>query len=569
MKRRYRRWTTVLALSLVTAMLVPGPVGASHKPAPVDIQFLTISDWHGQLDSLSVFGEGTFGGAAVLSSYFRQEEAANPNTLIFTAGDAIGATPPLSNFFDDEPAIRAMRLMGVDVDTLGNHNFDRGTAALQNLLNIATDTSGAEAGDPIAYVSANLKNRDANITGVKDFALLTVGGVKVAVIGVTNPEAPELTFPGSFGTIEITKPSTAANKARANAKKAGAQVFVLLSHMGVTGFDDTGAAFGPLIDLANDTGGFDLIVGDHTDIGYVGKIGSALVVENRSRGRTYARISMRVDPSNGRIISEAVDIVDPVSADVTPDPAIVDYLAPLRTQLTALLSVVNGQSTVQIPRTDSCGNTAGRTCESLVGNVVTDAMRTRYAAHFAITNSGGLRAAMTCPTTDNPLDFCPAFTGPNYDITSGQILTVLPFGNLAATVTINGAELKSELENGVSSMPGVNGRYPQVSGLCFSYDVSAPAGSRVTSVVYQAADGTCTGGPVDLTAGSLYKVVMNDFMANGGDGYLNVASRMATQELLDQVVIAYMGTVGTISPSVQGRIVCTTSGATACPTVLP
>src|SRR6266545_3868751 len=101
---------------------------------------------------------------------------------------------------------------------------------------------------------------------------------------------------------------------------------------------------------------------------------------------------------------------------------------PVNAQLAPILSTVIGQSTVFVPRTDACGNTAGRTCESLEGNVTADAMRTTYGTDFAITNSGGLRADLTCPTTDNPSDFCPAFTPPPFPITRGQVLTVLPFG---------------------------------------------------------------------------------------------------------------------------------------------
>ncbi len=126
-------------------------------------------------------------------------------------------------------------------------------------------------------------------------------------------------------------------------------------------------------------------------------------------------------------------------------------------------------------------------CESLIGNVTTDALRLTYNTDFAITNSGGLRADLTCPTTDLPSDFCPAYTPPPYPITRGQVLGVLPFGNVVFTVDISGAELKTFLENGVSLMPSANGRFPQVSGLCFTYDIEAAAGSRVLSAVRQAA----------------------------------------------------------------------------------
>jgi 2',3'-cyclic-nucleotide 2'-phosphodiesterase (5'-nucleotidase family) len=227
---------------------------------------------------------------------------------------------------------------------------------------------------------------------------------------------------------------------------------------------------------------------------------------------------------------------------------------------------------VYIPRADSCGRADGRLCESLIGDVTTDAMRATYSGlgvDFAITNSGGLRADLTCPTADNPSDFCPPYTPPPYPITRGSVLGVLPFGNLSFTVAVNGAELKSMLENGVSLMPSAQGRFPQVSGLCFTYDISAPAGSRVLGAVRQAADGSCTGAAVDLTAASSYKIVENDFMASGGDGYPNFYARGTTQGIMDVDVADYITAHSPLSPALQGRVQCTTSGATACPVTLP
>ncbi len=572
---RIRRKTLIVVVALIAlAMLMPVPATSADSDVKdtVDLQFITISDWHAQLDPLFVFGEGTFGGAAELATYFDTERANNPNTLIFTAGDAYGGSPPLSGFFNEEPAVRAMRMMGVDYDTFGNHNFDRGFQHLQQMIDLARSGPGDEPGEPFKYVVANLENRDANLKHVKDFDIIKVGGVKVAVIGVINPEAPTLVFPGSFGTMVPTDPVAAANAARARAKQKGAQIFVLLAHMGVTGFDGGGNAFGPLVDLANGVQGFDLIVGDHTNAEFSDTINGAVVVENRSRGRTYARVSMTVEVGKQKattVTSSSVEFVDPVSAAVTPDLEIVAFLAPLKAELNELLGQVIGQSTVFVPRADSCGQSAGRTCESLVGNVVTDAMRDRYGVDFAITNSGGLRADLTCPTADLPDDFCPAPDGGDHEITAGQVLTVLPFGNSVVTLSVTGAELKAHLERGVSAMPGVSGRFAQVSGLCFTYDIHAAAGSRVTGAVFQEADGSCGTTAVDLTAGSTYTLAENDFMASGGDGYPVDIGSAATRDFMDQVVIDYITANTPISPAIQGRINCTSSGATACPTILP
>ncbi len=567
--KRKSRFFVYFGVLLAVLILIAGTTASAARPT-VTLQFLTVSDWHAQLDPLSVFGVGNVGGAAVLSTYFQQERAANPNTLTLTGGDAYGASPPLSGFFNEEPAVLAMRMMGFNADTFGNHNFDKGTAHLQQMIDLANAPSGAQPGQPFQYVSANLKNREANLSGVKDYQIFEVGGVKVAVIGLTNPEAPTLVFPGAFGTIEVTDPIPAANKARAQARMDGAKVFVALIHAGITGFDPvTGQAFGPLIDFANNVGGFDLIVGDHTDFEYSGIHNNALVVENRSKGRTYARIQLTVDAANGRLINRSVSFITPFTTGVTPDPAIEALLQPYRDALGPIFSVIVGNSSRFIPRADACGNGPGRTCESLVGNVTTDSMRFTYATDFAITNAGGLRADLTCPLVDLPTDFCPSYTPPPYPISRGQVQTVLPFGNVVVTLSLNGAELKAFLENGVSQMPAANGRFPQVSGLCFTYDIAAAAGSRVLSAVHQAADGSCTGAAVDLTAASTYTLATNDFVASGGDSYPVVIGRSTSREIMDQVLADYLTSSGTVSPAIQGRIACTSSGTAVCPTVIP
>jgi 2',3'-cyclic-nucleotide 2'-phosphodiesterase (5'-nucleotidase family) len=229
--------------------------------------------------------------------------------------------------------------------------------------------------------------------------------------------------------------------------------------------------------------------------------------------------------------------------------------------LQPILGTVIGTSSKPIPHGDSCGTENGRTCESLEGDIVTDAMRTAYTTDFALTNSGGLRADLTCPAEDAPDDFCPA-NGPANAITQGQVLAVLPFGNVVSTAKITGEQLKAMLETGVSGMPSPSGGFPQVSGLCFTYDIGKEPGSRITNVVRQADDGTCTGEAVDLTAASTYMLATNDFTAAGGDGYPDISALATTRDPLDEVTADYIKFQGTISPEIQGRITCT---GDACP----
>jgi len=466
------------------------------------------------------------------------------------------------------PAILGERLMGIDIGTFGNHNFDRGVAHLQQMIDLAGSTNPAVVGDPFSYVSANLQNRDDELSGVEDFKIFEYDGVKVAVIGVTNPEAPTLVFPGNFGTIVPTDPAAAAMRAQKVARKAGADVFIAIGHLGIT---NTAEGTGPLTEFAAQVSGFDMIIGDHTDVQFQATINGALVIENRSKSLTYSVTQLTVEKrpgkGNGRVVSATNEFRVPTASAVVADPAVVEMLAPYRAALQPILSVVLGTADKVIPRADSCGQSAGRLCESLIGDLVTDAMLAHFPdADFAITNSGGLRANLTCPLVDIATDFCLPQSDPtNIQITRGQTVEVLPFGNFAVTVDMTGAEFKSMLENAVSRIPAADGRFGQVGGVCFTYDSGAAAGSRVMSAVTNI-DGVCTTEAVDLTAATTYTVAMNDFMAFGGDGYPSFAARQVSDgTTLEQALADFIVASSPVSPDIEGRIVCTGGSCPAAP----
>lgn len=539
-----------------------------------ELTLLDISDYHGQLtplaeaaDTLSGGGAANpsfgIGGAAFLKPWFDAYRDETRHHITLTAGDAVGATPPISAFFGDRPTIELMNLMGFDLDGLGNHNFDRGETYLREELIPLADFD---------YLSSNIVDDDGRTPDEwQPSTVVRVGGLRVGVVGFSNEDIPELTKPGSLGSfhVEPRVPAVQAEIDRLRATERNLAAIVVMGHDGATAgtlADPTG----PIIDLADALEGADVVVGDHTNVQVVSpRPNGALVVENLSRGVRFTRVRLVMDERQRDVVYTTADFHKPWNIGVRPDGRIQAEIDDLNAQLAPTLSTVIADSDRFVPRSDACGRVDGRLCESLVGNVVTDAMRATYGTDVAITNSGGLRADLTCPTADNPSDFCPAYTPPPFPITRGQVLGVLPFGNVVVTLTVNGAELKTMLENGVSAMPAANGRFPQVSGMCVTYDVSAPVGSRVTSVVRQAADGSCTGAAVDLTAASTYTLAENDFMVTGGDGYPNFAARATTREIMDQVVADHLAAATPISPDIQGRIVCTTSGATACPVVTP
>jgi 2',3'-cyclic-nucleotide 2'-phosphodiesterase (5'-nucleotidase family)/predicted AlkP superfamily phosphohydrolase/phosphomutase len=573
-----------LAPTIAFLLNIPGPQNARGRimynltmnPGHYkEITILDISDYHGQLIPLTeaadnVTGTGasnptfTIGGSAFLKPWFDAYRAEATNgSLTIAAGDSVGATPPISSFFGDTPTIELMNAMGFGADGLGNHNFDKGQAYLRNTL------------IPLAqfpYLSANVVD-DAGKTPAEwspSRVFDIFGGVKLGVVGFTNDDAPTLVSPNSFPPFHVANSLAAVNAEAARLKAKGMYPIVAIGHLGATAGTLTNPT-GPLIGLADNVTNVDAVIGDHTDFQVIStRSNGVLVTENRSKGIRFTRVRLTVDTTTKKVVYKTADFHKPWDIGVTPNPAIQAKIDALNAQLSPLLSIVIGNSTRFIPRTDACGNTVGRTCESLVGNLTADALRTTYGVDFAITNSGGLRADLTCPTTDNASDFCPAYTPPPFPISRGQVLTVLPFGNIVVTLQVNGAELKTMLENGVSAMPAVNGRFPQVSGLCFTYDISAPAGSRVTGAVRQTTDGSCDGSqPIDLTSASIYTIAENDFMASGGDGYPFFTSRATTRDIMDQVLADYITASSPVNPAIQGRIVCTTSGATTCPVVTP
>jgi 2',3'-cyclic-nucleotide 2'-phosphodiesterase (5'-nucleotidase family) len=575
-----------VAPTIAFLMGIPAPQNARGKilykiiTKTSDLRELTIlhvSDWHGQIVPLTEAADSvgpTFGigGSAFLKPWFdiyRQED--KDGTLIVTAGDSIGATPPISAFFQDKPAIEMLNRMGFGADGLGNHNFDVSAANMQNVI------------APLAnfpFLSANVVDSAGNTPPQwKPSHFFRFGGdLDLALIGFTNDDAPTLIRPGALDPFHITNSTAAVNaeidKYLRRGKRDRAEIIVAMGHLGATAGTLT-APTGPAVDLADASPRLDAVIADHTDQQALSfRPNGVLLTENRSKGLRFTRLRLVADKDDNKVVYKTADFHRPWNIGMTPDPAIQARINELNAELAPILGMPIGTAAVAIPRTDSCGNTAGRTCESREGNVVTDAMRTTYLTDFAITNSGGLRADLTCPAVDLADDFClPGLPAPPpFTITRGQVLGVLPFGNVVVTVSLNGAELKTMLENGVGPMPAVNGRFPQVSGLCFTYDIQQAAGGRVTSVVRQAADGSCTGAPVDLSAASTYSLAENDFMADGGDGYPVFRPRMTTREIMDQAVANYITANSPVPAPLQGRITCAdsnTAAPPACPTTLP
>jgi len=537
-----RRLGALVLLVVVLAGCAPAGRGGEDGGLR-RVTIVAVSDWHGQLDPVTIRVGGVAraaGGAAVLKAYFDRERRRNPRgTLVVTAGDAFGGTPPVSSFFEDVPAVEAQNAMGFDVDTLGNHNFDRGLGHLRRLM--------ARARFP--YVVANIVGPDGR-TLVPPTHVVVRDGVRVGVIGIGNPETPAVVGPGRHGDFRFLEPAPVVNEHAAALRRRGADVVVVLAHVGATAVAADGTPVGRLGDLARAVRGVDVLIGDHTDVSVNARVGDVLVVECRSRGAEYAVIDIEVDRARRRPV-RAVAALRPALADaVTPDPAVAALVAGWHARARPLFDVPVGRTAAVLG--------GARDRESALGNFVADALRAAYGADVAFVNSGGLRDAL--PSAYRPADRtlrrpAPGYAaGPPWDVVRGDLQQVFPFGNVAVTFRIAGRTLWAALERGVAAgvlrdgrFANAHGGFLQVSGLAYRFDARRPPGRRVTSV-------TLAGGAPLPPDGREYRAVTVDFVYKGGDGFAMLDNGTGTTREPLADVVARALTAGARAAGVEGRI---------------
>ncbi len=532
-------------LATVLVVLVAG--GAGRAGAAGDVRRVTLvafSDWHGQLEPLTLAVAGTprpLGGAAVLKVYVDRERARNPGgTLVVTAGDAFGATPPLSSFLEDVPAVEALNALGLDADTFGNHNFDHGLPRLRRLMGRAR----------FPYLAANVVAPDGR-TLAPPSRVFTLNGVRVGVVGIANPETPRLVAAGHHGDFRFLEPVAVINAQAGALRRRGVDLVVVIAHIGATAVDPDGAPRGSLGRVARAVRGVDVLIGDHTDVSVQALVGGTLVVESRSRGIQYAVVDLDYDRARRVVARRRAALRWAFADEVAPDPGLQALIEGYRTQVQPLLDRTVAEAAQVVGRS--------RAGESPLGDLVADALRAAYGTQLAFTVSGGLRDDL--PSSYRPADRrlrrpAPGYRpGPPYDLVQGDFLAVFPFANVAVTFRITGRTLWAALEHSVAAgevvdgrFTGESGRFLQVSGFRFRFDPTRPPGRRVVAV--RLADGTPVA-PDDTE----YTATTIDFVYEGGDGYGMLRNGTGTtREPLAEIVARAAGARSPIRAAVEGRI---------------
>ncbi len=519
--------------ALVLGLLLVLPALASGAPRPKDthLQLLAINDFHGHIESTTpgfiTNSSGVSvraGGAEYLSTRLKMLRERNSNTLFVGSGDLVGASPLTSALFHDEPTMEALNMMGLDVSGIGNHEFDEGLQEIYRLLNGGCHpVDGCQDADPylgadFGYLAANVFFAGGNKTVLPPYEIHKVGNAKIAFIGMTLEGTPLIVTPSAIRGLEFRPEVVTANalvkKLRAKQK---IRSFVILLHQGgfqnapySKGFLDPNGCdnlSGEIVAIANALDPqVDVVISGHTHAAYNCKIGRKLVTSASSFGRVVTDIDLVIDRKTKDVKSaKAQNVV--VTQDVPKDPAQTALINKYKTIAAPIANRVIGSITADLKSSrDGVQNAGG---ESPLGDVIADAQLEATTptdfggAVIAFMNPGGIRA---------PLLFSQISGGEQLgEITYGEAFTVQPFGNTLVVKTLTGSQIQRLLEQQftVATPP----RILQVSStLSYKWASSRPAGDKVD-------DSSVMIGNQAVDLFKSYRVEMNSFLADGGDGF--------------------------------------------------
>jgi len=563
-----RRRTLTIAIVLV-AVLILTPATVSAKPAAppgtVNVQLLAINDFHGNLQppsgSSGRVGVTPAGGVEYLATHIKNLEATNPDrTLEVAAGDLIGASPLLSAAFHDEPTIEAMNAFGLDISAVGNHEFDEGVDELLRIQNGGCHpVDGCQDGDDYAgagfqYLAANVVYKNNGKPIFPAYKVRSLGGAKVGFIGLTLEGTPEIVTASGIQSVNFLDEATTINAATQELKAKGVHTIVVLLHEGgaqSVGLSEStidtctgmsGAIVGIVGQLDDEV---DLVISGHTHNAYNCLLSNSAsrqipVSSGSSFGRLVTDIDLTINRSTDQPTSISVDNKI-VTRDVPLDPAETAIVTKYNTAVAPIANRVVGSITADINRVN---NAAG---ESALGDVIADAQledTLAEGAQIALMNPGGIRADLVYSQVSGG-------EAPG-QVTYGEAFGVQPFNNNVVTETLTGAQVKTVLEqqfcNATLTAPRVANVILQPStGLTYTWSQSAPCGSKVSGLALN-------GVPIDPSAS--YRVEMNSFLADGGDGFpefRNGTNRVVGGLDIDALT-DYLGAHSPVAPGPQNRI---------------
>jgi len=508
-------------------------LSAGAASADYTLTILHTNDFHARFEPISAFdsacgaedaAEGKcFGGTARLVTAIADARARSNNAILVDGGDQFQGTL-FYTYYKGAMSAEFMNKLGYDAMTVGNHEFDDGPEVLKGFVETVDF--------PILMSNADISGEPLLKDIIQKSVVIEKGGEKLGLIGLTPHDTDELASPGP--NVIFTDPVGAVQAEVDKLTEAGVTKIIVLSHSG----------YGVDKEIAAGTTGVDVIVGGHSNTylsnasddaegPYPTMVGKTAIVSAYAYGKFLGELNVTFDDAGE--VTEASGEPLIMDAAVAEDEATVARITELAVPLEEIRQKVVAETAEAI---DGDRN-ACRAQECTMGNLVADAMLARVADQgvtIAITNGGGLRSSIDAG-----------------EVTMGEVLTVLPFQNTLSTFQAPGSALVAALENGLSQYEDGAGRFPQVAGLKYSFDVSQPVGSRVSEVMVKAGDGWA---PIE--PGTVYGIVTNNYVRNGGDGYKMFATEAQNAydfgpDLAD-VTAEYLAANTPYTPYLDGRI---------------
>jgi 5'-nucleotidase len=519
---------TAAAFLAAACTTVPAPPPAPPAPpapvAPIEVQILAINDFHGNLDPSAgpvrfpmgsdVFNSARIGGAAIMGAELAKLRSGHSNSITVAAGDLIGASPLNSAYFLDEPTIHAMNLLGLELASVGNHEFDKGSAELLRMQNGGCEKHTTRvpcrieqfAGARFRYLGANVLKDDGSTlfppTAVRDF-----GPIRVGFIGMTLKDTGILVTPAGVAGLHFTDEAATANALVRQLRGQGADAIVLLIHQGgklpetykLGDCDGLSGDILPILDKLDPA--IATIVSGHSHNAYacqVNRGGSTRLLTSAGKyGYFVSDIRLTFDPSTHRLLAQNAHNI-PMIGDGSVDSDIAALVKRYTDAAAPAAARVVGKLRGDAPKSEGDG-------ESPAANLIADAQlaatkaKDHGGADISFINATGVRVGIT--------------PGPDGSVTYGQIFAMQPFGNNLVVKTLTGAQLKDMLEQQfrvVGEAPKLVSLLVPSENFRFAYDLSKPEGQRIVSVKL---DGRA------IDPARSYRVTVNNFLASGGDGF--------------------------------------------------
>lgn len=548
-----------LAVLIVLATVaVPGVADAAGRTVP--LRLIGINDFHGNLESTGLTLEFAdphagpnakplkvpLGGAAANAGLVETLRDGAPHSLMLSAGDLIGASPLVSTLFRHESTIEVMNAIGLELDAVGNHEFDAGFGELQRVA-----AGGCAVNAPGAvllscrlhtYRGANFPLLSANVLGgdgrpvLAPYVIKRYGGVRVGIIGAVTKTAPSIVSPSGIVGLRFIDEADGVNRAARQLRARGVRAIVAVFHeggeLGTSGqrgdWNDVTCPdrHGPIFDIAARlVPEISVVFSAHTHQGYRCLIDGRTIISGTSYGRGMSVVDVQLDRRSGRmlpaltrsinlpVVNGATDPqmrealaaeLPPPYADILrrtrPDPRIAAMVASYAAVVAPTVERQVGSVGGSFSRSREVDSPAGR----LIADAQLEATRAtdRGGARIAFMNPGGIRSDLECRGSAEPP--CPA--------TFGQVFSMQPFGNALVVMSLSGAQLKSLLE---SQQKGAETTFLQPSaGFTYTWQSRPPSGQP------HASDLRLNGEPIEDDRA--YRVTVNSFLAEGGDGFVTL-----------------------------------------------